>query len=192
MIGASRDNAFRAHARRQPMLGPRCSSLRGPVNYCGQQTKKERKKGKGRKKKEKGRNAKVSSPNGMGREGIRISDGRFFIGTVQRPVFGGGVLVLYRSGVFYCPKTDRYQDYVFPSTSTLVSAIESDTKPVRGEGENRRDILFRSNGPRPVSEFAETFFAMKSPRLSKWRGRRKSRRGMDGLWRIRRGISGSK
>lgn len=60
-----------------------------------------------------------------------VSGGRFFIGTVQRQ-FSQGAGSIRR--VFYCPKTDRYQDYVFPSTSQLVSAIESDTKPV-----NRRE-----------------------------------------------------
>lgn len=63
-----------------------------------------------------------------------VSGGRFFIGTVQRQFSGGGGGVGSIRRVFYCPKTDRYQDYVLPSTSTLVSTIESDTKPV-----NRRE-----------------------------------------------------
>lgn len=179
------------------LVGSRCSDLDAPryedrsITAVSKRRKKGRKERGGKRKKKEGTRKFLLRMEWDARGSVSLT-----VVSLSAPCSAqfseGGVLVLYRSGVFYCPKTDRYQDYVFPSTSTLVSAIESDTKPVRGEGENRRDILFRSNGPRPVSEFAETFFAMKSPRLSKWRGRRKSRRGMDGLWRIRRGISGSK
>ena len=118
-----------------------------PVTRIGQllgrSSKKERKEGrkeKGTTKRKKGEKRK---------EGIR-ADKSFFSewnGTRGDPYLavvslsapcsasfrGGGGLGSIRR-VFYCPKTDRYQDYVLPSTSTLVSTIESDTKPV-----NRRE-----------------------------------------------------
>lgn len=144
MIGARRDNAFRAHARRLTGADrPRCP-LRGLVNYSAarvrKRERKERRKEKGTTKRKKGEKRK---------EGIR-ADKSFFSewnGTRGDPYLavvslsapcsasfrgGGGVGSIRR--VFYCPKTDRYQDYVLPSTSTLVSTIESDTKPV-----NRRE-----------------------------------------------------
>lgn len=143
MIGARRDNAFRAHARRLTGADrPRCP-LRGLVNYSAARVRKrerkegrkrERRKGKREKKERKEYElTKVSSSNGMGREGIRIWRS-FLYRHRAAPVFGGGGGVGSIRRVFYCPKTDRYQDYVLPSTSTLVSTIESDTKPV-----NRRE-----------------------------------------------------
>lgn len=105
MIGARRDNAFRAHARRLTGADrPRCP-LRGLVNYSAARVRKrerkegrkrERRKGKREKKERKEYElTKVSSSNGMGREGIRIWRS-FLYRHRAAPVFGGAeVLVLY-------------------------------------------------------------------------------------------------
>lgn len=91
----------------------------------------------------------------MGREGIRICE-PFLYRRRAAAVFGGSDSM---GRVFYCPKTDRYQDYVFrrrrraatplpTSADTLLEHIpgEKDTAGEKRGVETAVDILFRSVG----------------------------------------------